>query len=92
MKKILLTLAIFFLGVVYCQANAEEANNTKVAENTTISQEEINQLANDSKETLIELKKEYFNNIVPAVWIYLTRYQMYECVKSYENSKDDLRS
>ena len=91
MKKILLTLAIFFLGVVYCQANAEEANNTKAAVNTTISQEEINQLANDSIETLIELKKEYFNNIVPAVWIYLTRYQMYECVKSYENSKDDFK-
>ena len=92
MKKILLTLAIFFLGMVYCYANTEEASNAETVMSATISQEEINQLANDSKETLIELKKEYFNNIIPASWIYLTRYQMYECVKSYENSKADLKN
>ena len=64
------------------------ADNNEI---TLMTADELIRLSQESKEVLTQLKKEYMKNIPPAAWIYLSRYQMYDCIKGYELSNDDFK-
>lgn len=92
MKKILILLLILTIStMISLPTIAKDLTTADNNEITLMTPDELIMLSQKSKAELIQLKKEYMKNIPPAAWIYLSRYQMYDCIKGYELSNGDFK-